>query len=164
MRYTNLKKKQKTLSYMKYCGRNKVLHCLWKLKPNSNFFSWSRVEDDNSLALWQVILCVLGLDTFLHGFVLDNKHSAMANSVASPWPGRQLSEMWPLRMEPLLPLGAYQQMPQRQLLCTASAFIPTVDLKGQNLSLAAIILKHLNWKVVRRLILPNLHMLQFWTR
>lgn len=34
-------------------------------------------------------------------------------------------------------------MPQSQLLCTTSAFIPTVDLKGQDLSLTAIIFKHL---------------------
>ena len=56
-------------------------------------------------------------------------------------------------------LGTHQQMPQSQLLCTTSAFIPTVDLKGQDLSLTAIIFKHLNWKVVRGLILLNLHML-----
>lgn len=41
-------------------------------------------------------------------------------------------------------LGTHQQMPQSQLLCTTSAFIPTVDLKGQDLSLTAIIFKHLN--------------------
>lgn len=56
-------------------------------------------------------------------------------------------------------LGTHQQMPQSQLLCTASAFIPTADLKGQDLSLTAIILKHLNGKVVRGLILLNLHIL-----
>jgi hypothetical protein len=80
--------------------------------------------------------------------------------------GRQLVR-WgsgPLNRDTLVLFGAYQQMSQSQLLRTTSAFIPTVDLKGQNLSLAAIILKHLNWKVVRGLILPDLHMLQFWTR
>lgn len=37
----------------------------------------------------------------------------------------------------------YQQVSQRQLLCAAFTFIPAVDLKSENLSLAAIILKHL---------------------
>lgn len=41
-------------------------------------------------------------------------------------------------------LGTHQQMSQSQLLCTTSTFIPTVDLKGQDLSLTAIIFKHLN--------------------
>lgn len=55
----------------------------------------------------------------------------------------------------------YQQVSQRQLLCAAFPFIPAVDLKSENLSLAAIILKHLKQEdgYFRGLILLNLHML-----
>lgn len=66
-----------------------------------------------------------------------------------------------LTVKPTLGSRPYQQMSQRQLLCTASAFIPTVYLKSQNLSLAAIILKHLKLKdsYFRGLIFLNPHML-----
>ena len=55
----------------------------------------------------------------------------------------------------------HQQVPQGQLLCTAPALVPTEYLKGQNLPLAAIILKHLKLKdrYFRGLRFLNLHML-----
>lgn len=53
-------------------------------------------------------------------------------------------QVQPLHRDTSVPLGAHQQMSQSQLLHAASAFVPTVDLKGQDLSLAAIILEHLN--------------------
>ena len=55
----------------------------------------------------------------------------------------------------------HQQVPQGQLLRAAPALVPTEDLKGQNLPLAAIILKHLKLKdsYFRGLRFLNLHML-----
>lgn len=55
----------------------------------------------------------------------------------------------------------HQQVPQGQLLRAAPALVPTEYLKGQNLPLAAIILKHLKLKdsYFRGLRFLNLHML-----
>lgn len=64
------------------------------------------------------------------------------------------------------PRETHQQVSQCQLLRAAPAFIPAMDLKGQNLSLAAIILKHLKLKdsYFRGLVFLNLHMLLLRTR